>query len=108
MFAIVGVCKSWIAASFDYLNGIKPNIGLMPTGGFGERKLNVRGFLSYLDQDDGFRLATTIYFSYGKADRLCYSNVKARCPAMELREWALHVEVVTMQLCSHIVPTLGL
>jgi hypothetical protein len=50
--------------------------------GFGERKLNVRGFLSYLDQDDRFRLATTIYVPCGKADRLYYREVKARCPAM--------------------------
>ncbi len=82
MFDIAGVCKSWRAASFDYLNWIISNIGLMPTRGFCERKLNVRGFLSYLDQDDRLRLATTIYVPCGKADRFYYRDVKARCSAM--------------------------
>jgi hypothetical protein len=43
VFAIVSVCKSWRASSLDYLNWIKPKIDLMPTRGFCERKLNVRG-----------------------------------------------------------------
>jgi hypothetical protein len=54
----------------------------MPTQGFCERKLNVSGFLSYLEQDDRFRSATTVYVPCGKADRLYYRDVKAKCPAM--------------------------
>jgi hypothetical protein len=79
VFAIAGVCKSWRAASLDYLNWIKPKIGLMPTGGFCERKLNIGGFLSYLDQDDRFRLATTIYVPCGKADRVQRCKGKMTC-----------------------------
>jgi hypothetical protein len=82
VFAIAGVCTSWRAASLDYLNWIKPKIGLMPTQGFCERKLNVSGFLSYLEQDDRFWSATTVYVPCGKADRLYYRDVKAICPAM--------------------------
>ncbi len=84
VFAIAGVCKSWRVASLDYLIWIKPKIGLMPTKGFYERKLKIRGFLSYLDKDDRFRLATTIYVPCGNADKLYYRDVKARCPAMTL------------------------
>ncbi len=54
VFDIAGVCTSCRAASLDYLNWIKPKIGLMPTQGFCERKLNVSEFLSYLEQDDRF------------------------------------------------------
>jgi hypothetical protein len=54
----------------------------MPTQGFCERKLNVSGFLSYLEQDDRFWSATTVYVPCGKADRLYYRDVKAICPAM--------------------------
>jgi hypothetical protein len=82
VFDIAGVCTSWRAASLDYLNWIKPKIGLMPTQGFCERKLNVSGFLSYLEQDDRFWSATTVYVPCGKADRLYYRDVKAICPAM--------------------------
>jgi hypothetical protein len=82
VFAISGVCQSWREAYIDYLNWIKPKIGLMPTLGFSERKLNVYGFLSYLAEDDRFRSATTIYVPCGKAERLLYRDVKARCRAM--------------------------
>ena len=84
-FAILGVCQSWREAYIDYLNWIKPKIGLMPIWGFSKRKLNVYGFLSYLAEDDRrFRSATTIYVpcGKGKAERLLYRDVKARCPAM--------------------------
>jgi hypothetical protein len=54
----------------------------MPTQGFCERKLNVSEFLSYLEQDDRFWSATTVYVPCGKADRLYYRDVKAICPAM--------------------------
>jgi hypothetical protein len=50
--------------------------------GFCERTLNVRGFLSYLDQNDGFRLATTIYVPCENANQSYYRDVKAICPAM--------------------------
>ncbi len=45
-FIIAGVCMSWRAASLDYFNWIKPKTGLIPTQGFGERKLNVSGTTS--------------------------------------------------------------
>ncbi len=44
--------------------------------------MNVSGLLSYLEQDDKFWSATTVYVSCGKADRLYYRDVKAICPAM--------------------------
>ena len=59
-------------------------------GGDG-RKLNVSGFLSYLDQEK-FRLAETIYVSCGKADKLFYCDVKAKCPRMRFlihRQWLM-------------------
>jgi hypothetical protein len=56
--------------------------GLMPTQGFGERTLNVSGFLCYLEQDDRFWSATTVYVPCGKADKLYYTDVKAICPVM--------------------------
>jgi hypothetical protein len=82
VFAITGVCQSWREASIDYLNWIKPKLGLMPSQGFAERKLNVDGFLSYLAEDDRFRSATTIYVPCGRVDKLFYGDVKAICPAM--------------------------
>jgi hypothetical protein len=81
VFAIVCVCKSWRAASLDYLNWIKPKIGLMPTGGFGERTLSLRGFLSYLDQDDRLQLATTIMSLVGK--RIGYTTETQRQDALQ-------------------------
>ena len=39
--------------------------------GGGERKLNVTGFLSYLDQKK-FKLAETIYVLCAKAEKLLY------------------------------------
>ena len=48
VFAFSGVCKSWRdEASIDYLDWIKPKIGLVPSQGFADRKLNVEGFLDY-------------------------------------------------------------
>ncbi len=61
IFAISGVCQSWREASIDYLNLIKPKIGLVPSQGFAERKLNVEGFLDYLSEDERFTLAENIY-----------------------------------------------
>ena len=55
---------------------------MMPSQGFSEKTLKVRGFLSYLARDDRFWSATTIYVPCGKADKLYYSDVKALCPAM--------------------------
>ncbi len=54
VFDIAGGCTSWRAASLDYLNWIKPKIGFIRTQGFCDIKLNVSGFLSYLEQDDRF------------------------------------------------------
>jgi hypothetical protein len=82
VFAITGVCQSWREASIDYLNWIKLKIGLMPSQGFSEKKLNVDGFLSYLAEDDRFRSVTTFYVPCGRVDKLFYGDVKAICPAM--------------------------
>ena len=49
--------------------------------GGGVRKLNVTGFLSFLDQEK-FRLAETIYVPCTKAEKLLYCEVKAECPRM--------------------------
>jgi hypothetical protein len=92
VFAISGVCLSWREASIDYLNWIKPKIGLVPSHGFAERKLNVEGFLDYLSDDERFALAETIYVPCGNANKLLYGDVKARFPAMNKlihRTWLL-------------------
>jgi hypothetical protein len=52
-------------------------IGVEPS----ERKLNVAGFLSYLDHEK-FRLAETIYVPCAKSDKLLYCEVKEKCPRM--------------------------
>jgi hypothetical protein len=92
VFAISGVCQSWREASIDYLNWIKPKIGLVPSHGFAERKLNVEGFLDYLSEDERFAVAETIYVPCGNADKLLYGDVKVRLPAMTKlihRTWLL-------------------
>ncbi len=48
-------------------------------GGRREERLNVTGFLSYLDQEK-IRLAETIYVPCAKAEKLFYCDVKAKCP----------------------------
>jgi hypothetical protein len=82
VFAISGVCQSWREASIDYLNLIKPKVGLVPSQGFHDKKLDVQGFLDYLSEDERFALAETIYVPCGNADKLFYDDVKARLPAM--------------------------
>jgi hypothetical protein len=47
--------------------------------GGGGRKMNVPGFLSYLDQEK-FRLAETIYVPCAKADKLLYCDVRQNAP----------------------------
>ena len=50
---------------------MKPKIGLVPSQGFAERKLNVEGFLNYLSEDERFALAESIYVPRGNdADKL--------------------------------------
>ncbi len=56
-------------------------IGVEPMEGGSGRKLNVPGFLRYLDQEK-FRLTETIYVSCTKAGKLLYCDVKAKCPQM--------------------------
>jgi hypothetical protein len=77
VLAFAGVCKSWKDATKKYTL----KIGVEPMEGGGGRKLNVPGFLSYLDQEK-FRLAETIYIPCAKADKLLYCDVKAKCPQM--------------------------
>jgi hypothetical protein len=79
VLAFASVCKSWKDATDKYR--LKIVVELME-GGDG-RKLNVSGCLSYLDQEK-FRLAKTIYVPCGKADKLFYCDVKAKCPRMIL------------------------
>ncbi len=57
VIAFAGVCKSLKDATKKYCL----KIGVEPMEGGGGRKLNVTGFLSYLDQEK-FRFAETIYF----------------------------------------------
>jgi hypothetical protein len=73
-----GVCKPWRIASKDHLE----KIGITPMKGGRDRKLNVPGFLTYLNQDK-FRFADTINVPCGKAEKLLYSEVKLKCPAMQ-------------------------
>jgi hypothetical protein len=87
VLAFVSVCKSWKDASEKYR--LKIGVELMERGD--ERKLNVSGFLSYLDQEK-FRSAERIYVPCGKADKLFYCDVKAKCPRMRLlihRQWLM-------------------
>jgi hypothetical protein len=77
VIAFAGVCKSWKDATKKYT--LKIGVELMEGGG--GRKLNVPGFLSYLDQEK-FRLAETIYVPCAKADKLLYCDVKAKRPRM--------------------------
>ncbi len=67
VIACAGVCKSWNEA--------------VPMEGGSGRKLNVTGFLSYLDQEK-FRLAETIYVPRTKSEMLLYCEVKAKYPRM--------------------------
>jgi hypothetical protein len=87
VLAFASVCKSWKDAADQYR--LKIGVELME-GGDG-RKLNVSGFLSYLDQEK-CRLAKTIYALCGKADKLFYCDVKAKCPRVRLlihRQWLM-------------------
>ena len=73
------VCKSWRIAAEPHV----AMIGIAPMEGGRQRKLNVTGFLSYLDEQVKFRLAERIYVPCGlKTDKLFYSEVKLRCPQM--------------------------
>jgi hypothetical protein len=67
VLAFASVCKLWKDATNNY--HLKIGVELMEGGD--RRKLNVSGFLSYLDQEK-FRLAETIYVPCGKADKLFY------------------------------------
>jgi hypothetical protein len=87
VLAFGSVCKSWKDATNQY--PLKIGVELME-GGDG-RKLNVSGFLNYLDQEK-FQLAETVYVPCGKADMLFYCDVKAKCPRMKLlihRQWLM-------------------
>ena len=73
------VCKSWRIAAEPHL----AMIGIAPMEGGRKRKLNVTGFLSYLDEQVKFRFAERIYVPCGlKTDKLFYSDVRLRCPQM--------------------------
>ena len=75
---LAAVCKSWRKATEPHL----AMIGIAPMEGGRQRKLNVTGFLSYLDQVK-FRFAERIYVPCGlKTDKLYYSEVKLKCPQM--------------------------
>jgi hypothetical protein len=77
VIAFAGVCKSWSISTETY----HLKIGVEPMEGGGGRKLNVAGFLSYLDQEK-FRLAQTVYVPCAKSDKLLYCKVNAKCPRM--------------------------
>jgi hypothetical protein len=79
VLAFESVCKSWKDATNKY----RLKIGVEPMEGGDGRKLNVSGFLSYLDQEK-IRLAEMIYVPCGKAEKLFYCEVKAKCPRMRL------------------------
>jgi hypothetical protein len=55
------VCKSWRIAAEPHL----AMIGIAPMEGGRQRKLNVTGFLSYLDEQVKFRFAERIYVPCG-------------------------------------------
>ena len=61
------VCKSWRIAA----QGQLAMIGVAPMEGGSKRKLNVTGFLSYLEEQVKFRSAERIYVPCGlKTDKL--------------------------------------
>jgi hypothetical protein len=97
----------WRAASIDYISWIKQKIGLMPTKGYSQQKLNVSGFLSYLKEEEWFRSAETIHVPYGRANNLLYRAVKAICPVIKksiLKTWLIVngiVEYVVEGKSSH-------
>ena len=73
------VCKSWRIAA----QGQLAMIGVAPMEGGSKRKLNVTGFLSYLEEQVKFRSAEQIYVPCGlKTDKLLYSDLRQRCPQM--------------------------
>jgi hypothetical protein len=87
VIAFASVCKSWK----DTTDKFRLRIGVEPMEGGDGRKLNVSGFLSYLDQEK-LRLAETIYVPCAKAEKLFYCEVKAKCPRMRLlihRQWLM-------------------
>jgi len=65
VIAFACVCKSWKESTETY----RLKIGVEPMEGGVERKLNVAGFLSYLDHEK-FRLAETIYVPCTKSNTL--------------------------------------
>jgi hypothetical protein len=73
------VCKSWRIAAEPHV----AMIGIAPMEGRGQKKLNVTGFLGYLDEQVKFRFAERIYVPCGlKTDKLFYSEVRLKCPQM--------------------------
>jgi hypothetical protein len=75
VIAFAAVCKLWKDATKKYCL----KIGVEPMEGGGGRKLNVTGFLSYLDQEK-FRLAETMNVPCAKTEKLFYCEVKANAP----------------------------
>jgi hypothetical protein len=77
--AFAGVCKRWRIAAEPHL----AMIGIAPMEGGRQRKLNVTGFLHYLDEQVKFRFAERIYVPCGlKTNKLFYIEVRMRCPQM--------------------------
>jgi hypothetical protein len=73
------VCKSWRIAAKPHL----AMIGIAPMEGGRQRKLNVKGFLSYSDEQVKFRFAERIYVPCGlKTDKLFSGEVRLNCPQM--------------------------
>ena len=71
----VGVCKSFKLST----EMCRLKIGVEPIEGGGGRKLNITGFLSYLNQE---RMAETVYVPCAKSDKVLYCEVKAKCLRM--------------------------
>jgi hypothetical protein len=79
VLAFASVCKSWKDVTDQY----RLKIGVELIEGGDGRKLNVSGFLSYLDQEK-FWLAEMICVPYGNVDKLFYCDVKVKFPRMRL------------------------
>ncbi len=81
----------WVCANHGKMppKSIHLKIGVEPIEGGGEKKLNVSGFLSYLDQEK-FRLAETIYVPCAKAEKLLCCDVNAKMPPNErINTWTV-------------------
>ncbi len=72
------VCKLWRHSSLPHLS----NIGKGPMDGGAEHRLNVGGFLHFL-QSEHFRNVQCIFIPWGKTKGLFVNDIKRACPSVQ-------------------------